>query len=57
MAKSFEFNHAREFIEEQFSQLVEDKYAYSGQGKRKIGRKKYTLLLKTSDELSSVVFC
>ena len=51
--KSSEFNHARELAEEQFRQLVEKKYAYVSQGKRKIGRNKYTSLRKTYDVLSS----
>ena len=53
ISKSFELNHAREFMEEQFSQLVEEKSAYVSQGKRKIGRNKYTSLRKTYDVLSS----
>ena len=40
-------------MEEQFGQLVEEKSAYVSQGKRKIGRKKYTSLQKTYDILSS----
>ena len=39
-------------MEEQFSQLVEDKYTYVSQGKRKIRRKKYTSLRNTYDGLS-----
>ena len=38
---------------EQFSQLVEDNSEYVSQGKRKIGRKKYTYLRKTYDVISS----
>ena len=37
IAESFEFNRARELMEEQFSLLGEDKYAYVSQGKRKLG--------------------
>ena len=47
ISKSFELKHAREFIEEQFSQLGEDKSAYLSQGKQKISKNKYTLLPKT----------
>ena len=39
-------------IEEKFIQLVEDKSAYSSQGKRKIGRNKYTSLCNTYNVLS-----
>ena len=39
-------------MEEQFSQLVEEKSAYLSQGKRKIGRKTYTSLRKTYNVLS-----
>ena len=46
IAKLFEFNHARELMEEQFSQVVEEKSAYVSQGKQEIGRKKYTSLRK-----------
>ena len=41
-AKSFEFNHACESTEEQFSHWVEDKSAYVSQRTQKIGRNKYT---------------
>ena len=51
--KSFQFDNDRELIEEQFSQLVEDKSAYVSQGKRKIGRNKYSSLRKTYNVLSS----
>ena len=47
ISKSFELKHAREFIEEQFSQLGEDKSAYLSQGKQKISKNRYTLLPKT----------
>ena len=40
-------------MEEQFSQLVEEKSAYVSQGKRKIGRKKYIPLRKTYGVLLS----
>ena len=40
-------------MEEHFSQLVEKKYAYVSQGKRNIGRNKYTSLWKIYDVLSS----
>ena len=40
-------------MEEQFSQLVEEKYAYISQGKQKIGENKYTSLLKTYNLLLS----
>ena len=40
-------------MKEHFSLLVEDKSAYVSQGKRKIGRNKYTSLRKTYDVLSS----
>ena len=50
--KLFKFNHACELLEERFSPLVEEKYAYISQEKLKIGRKKYTLLRKTYDVLS-----
>ena len=39
IAKSFKFNRARELMEEQFSQLVEEKYAYVSKGKQEFGRK------------------
>ena len=35
IAKSFKFKHACEFMEEQFSLLVEDKSSYESQGKQK----------------------
>ena len=38
IAKSFEFNHAHKFMEEQFSQLLEDKSSCVSQGKGKILR-------------------
>ena len=44
--KPSEFNHDREFTEEQFSRLVEEKFAYVSKAKRIIGRKKYNLLRK-----------
>ena len=53
ISKSFEFNHALELTEEQFSQLVEDKYSYVSQGTQKIERKKYTFLRNTYDVLLS----
>ena len=56
VAKSLEFNNVRELMEETFSQLVEDKSAYISQGKRKIGRNKYTSLRKTYDLLSSQLY-
>ena len=40
IARSFELNHARGLMEEQFIQLVEEESEYTSQGKRKIGRKK-----------------
>ena len=40
-------------MEEQFNQLVEEKYVYVSQEKRKIERNKYTLLWKTCDVFSS----
>ena len=39
-------------MEEQFSQLVEEKYAYVSQGTQEIGRNKYTLLRKTYNVIS-----
>ena len=53
ISKSFKLNHAREFTEERFIQLVEEKYVYVSQGKQKIGRNKYTSLRKTYDVISS----
>ena len=43
----------RELMEEQFSLLIEEKYAYVIQEKRKIGRNKRTSLRKTYNVLSS----
>ena len=40
-------------MEEQLSQLVEEKSAYSSQWKQKIGRNKYTSLRKTYNIISS----
>ena len=40
-------------MQEQFNQLVEEKFAYVSQGELKIGRKKYTLSRKTYGVLSS----
>ena len=42
VSKSFELKNAREFMEEQFSRLGEDKSSYVSQGKQKNGKKKYT---------------
>ena len=41
-------------MDEQFSLLVEEKYAYVSKGKQEFGRKEYNLLQKTYDVLSSV---
>ena len=51
--KSFKLKHVRELVEEQFSQLGEEKSAQVSQGKRKIGENKYTSLRKTYGILSS----
>ena len=53
ISKSFKLKHAREFMEEQFSRLGEEKAAYVSQGKQRTGKKTYTNLRKTYNIFSS----
>ena len=53
IAKSFEFNHAPELMEEHFSLLVKEKSAHVNQGKQNNCRNKYTFLRKTYNVFSS----
>ena len=52
ISKSFEFKHVRTFMEEQFSQLGEYKYAYVSQRKQNMGKFKYALVQNTLNIVS-----
>ena len=53
ISKSFKFENVRAFMEEQFSQLGEDKFSSVSQRTQNMGKIKYALLQNTLNILSS----